>query len=101
MVRNVLSVAALWYGSSLELSQGSQVMRVLQSLSDQGNLSNLTSFINNAVLLIVAATHVINLTRSALAGDAGERQSSFMAVHPFCVSATLACNYMPGWYLGA
>ena len=44
----------------------------LQSLSDQGNLSNLTSFVNNAVLFIVAATHVINLTRSALAGDVGE-----------------------------
>ncbi len=44
----------------------------LQSLSDQGNLSNLTSFINNAVLFIVAATHVIDLTRSALTGNAGE-----------------------------
>ncbi len=44
----------------------------LQSLSDQGNLSNLTSFINNAVLFIVAATHVINLTRSAVTGNAGK-----------------------------
>ncbi|CAL5220327.1 g2318 [Coccomyxa viridis] len=43
----------------------------LKSLSDQGNLSNLTSFVNNAVLFIVAATHVINLARSAVTGNAG------------------------------
>ncbi|CAL5220326.1 g2317 [Coccomyxa viridis] len=43
----------------------------LKSLSDQGNLSNLTAFMNNTVLLVVAGVHVTNLARSALAGYAG------------------------------
>jgi len=44
----------------------------LQSLSDAGNLSNLTSFVNNAVLFIVATTHVVELTKSAVTGNAGK-----------------------------
>ena len=44
----------------------------MQSLSDQGNLANLSAFLQNAVLFIVATTHVIELTRSALTGNAGE-----------------------------
>jgi len=44
----------------------------LQSLSEAGNLSNLTSFVNNAVLFIVATTHVVELTKSAVTGNAGK-----------------------------
>ena len=44
----------------------------MQSLSDQGNLANLSAFLQNAVLFIVATTHVIELTRSAISGNAGE-----------------------------
>ena len=44
----------------------------MQSLSDQGNLANLSAFLQNAVLFIVATTHVIELTRSAVTGNAGE-----------------------------
>ena len=44
----------------------------VQSLSDQGNLANLSAFLQNAVLFIVATTHVIELTRSAITGNAGE-----------------------------
>ena len=44
----------------------------MQSLSDQGNLANLSAFLQNAVLFIVATTHVIELTRSAITGNAGK-----------------------------
>ena len=44
----------------------------VQSLSDQGNLANLSAFLQTAVLFIVATTHVIELTRSAITGNAGE-----------------------------
>ena len=44
----------------------------VQSLSDQGNLANLSAFLQNAVLFIVATTHVIELTRSAITGNAGK-----------------------------
>jgi hypothetical protein len=43
----------------------------VQSAFDQGRLANLTSFVNNAVLFTVAATHVVELTRSAVSGNAG------------------------------
>ena len=72
------------------------MIHALQSLSDQGNLSNLTAFVNNAVLFILAATHVINLTRSALTGNAGERRSPLKALHPFlCMPIIPACNDHP------
>ena len=45
---------------------------VVQSLSDQGNLANLSAFLQDAVLFIVATTHVIELTRSAVTGNAGQ-----------------------------
>lgn len=44
---------------------------LLQSLSDQDDLAMLTSFVQNAVLFVVATTHVVELTRSAVTGNAG------------------------------
>ena len=64
------------------LSQGRQPdipVHLLQCLSDQGNLSNLTSFLNNTVLFVVAGTHVINLTHSALAGNVGKCAATLAA----------------------
>jgi hypothetical protein len=43
----------------------------VQSAFDQCRLANLTSFVNNGVLFTVAATHVVELTRSAVSGNAG------------------------------
>ncbi len=48
----------------------------LQSAFDQGRLANLTSFVNNAVLFTVATTHVVELTHSAVSGNAGTHEAS-------------------------
>ncbi len=71
-------------------------MHLLQSLSDQGNLSNLTAFMNNTVLLVVAGVHVTNLARSALEGDAGKHAISFPASR-FQSLSMLLCKSWDMW----
>ena len=58
----------------------------VQSAFDQGRLANLTSFVNNAVLFTVAATHVVELTRSAVSGNAGNYAASSSHSLLLCLS---------------